>query len=140
MHEKLGFLSPRESEQPYKYGATQLFFSLSLLFSCVQYFGVSIPQAVRPTSLTTDGYGIFNVRTNSGACRTHEGDSGTNNSTQQELTWRDRKNVPHPAPARESNPGSSDLNSDSLNHCTELRPPECKWTLTIRPQQRMDVG
>ena len=65
--------------------------------------------------------GIFNVRTNLGPCRTHEGGLGTNKS-EQELTRRDRKHtVPHPAPPRGSNPGSSDLNSDSLT--TELRPP-----------------
>ena len=40
----------------------------------------------------------------------------------EELTRRDRKKtVDNPAPARESNPGSSDLNSDTL--ATELRPP-----------------
>ena len=31
-------------------------------------------------SFTTDGYEIFNVRTNVGACRTDEGGSGTNKS------------------------------------------------------------
>ena len=45
-------------------------------------------------SFTTDGYGIFNVHINLGACRMHEVGSG---KSAQELTWRDRKNVPHPA-------------------------------------------
>ena len=36
-------------------------------------------------SFTTDGYEIFNVRTNLGACSTHEGGSDTNKSA-QELT------------------------------------------------------
>ena len=39
-------------------------------------------------SFTTDGYGIFNVRKNVGACRTHEGGSGTKKSA-QELTRSD---------------------------------------------------
>ena len=62
-------------------------------------------------SFTTDGYGIFNMRTHLGACRTYESGSGTNKSAQR---GRDRKTAPHPAPARGSNPGSSDLNSRSL--------------------------
>ena len=79
---------------------------------------------------TTDGYGIFNVRTLLGACHTHEGGSGTNRST-QELTRRDRKTVAHPAPARGSNPpGSSDLNS---NHwATSLgNVPKYAWSNTF---------
>ena len=51
-------------------------------------------------SFTTDGYGIFNAPTNLGACRTHEGGSGTNRSAQA-LTRRDRKTVPHPALPRD---------------------------------------
>ena len=34
---------------------------------------------------TTDGYGILNLRTNVGACRTHDGGSGLNKSA-EELT------------------------------------------------------
>ena len=48
-------------------------------------------------SLMVDGYGIFNVRINLGACRTHEGGSGTKKSA-QELTRRHRKlslTLPH---------------------------------------------
>ena len=67
-------------------------------------------------SFTKDGYGIFNVRTLDIWVRAVQEDSGTNRSA-QELTRRDRKT----APARESNPGSSDLNSVALT--TELRPP-----------------
>ena len=60
-------------------------------------------------SFTTDGYGICNVRTNVGAGRTREGGchAGRNKSA-QELTRIDRKTVAHHAPARGSNPGSSD--------------------------------
>ena len=64
-------------------------------------------------SFTTDGYGIFNVRTNLGAYRSHEGGSGTNKSA-QELIRRDRKTAAHPAPPGDRNPRSLDLNSDSL--------------------------
>ena len=51
---------------------------------------------MRPTRLLTDGYRIFNVHTNLGACGTHEGGSGTNQSA-QELYPRDRKTVAHSA-------------------------------------------
>ena len=47
-------------------------------------------------SFTTDGYGIFNSRTNLSACRTDEGGSWTNKHA-QELTRRDRNTVLHPA-------------------------------------------
>ena len=40
----------------------------------------------------TDGYGIFSMRINLGACRTHDRGSGTNKSA-QELSQRDRKTV-----------------------------------------------
>ena len=46
--------------------------------------------------------------------------SGANKSAHK-LTRRDRKNRLCPCPTRGSNPGSSDLNLDSL--ITELRPP-----------------
>ena len=42
-----------------------------------------------------DGYGIINVLTNLGVCRTHEGGSGTNKPA-QELTQRGRKTVSYP--------------------------------------------
>ena len=38
----------------------------------MQYFCVTVPSAVRLTLFTTDGYGIFNMLTNLGECRTHE--------------------------------------------------------------------
>ena len=50
----------------------------------MQYFCVTGCEAY---SFTTDGYRIFNVRTNLGGCRTHQGGSGTNKSA-QELTWK----------------------------------------------------
>ena len=34
----------------------------------MQYFCVPMPPAVRPTPFTTDGYGLFNLHTNLGAC------------------------------------------------------------------------
>ena len=69
-------------------------------------------------SFTTDGYGIFNVHTNLGTCRTHKGGSGTNKSAQVDLEGQ--KTVSYPAPPWDwgSNPGSSDLNSDSDHWAT----------------------
>ena len=66
------------------------------------------------------------MRKHVGACRTHEvggggGGGGGGGVQAQDLARRDREIVPHPAPTRGSNPGPSDLNSDSLT--TELRPP-----------------
>ena len=70
------------------------FFSLlCAVFSCFHTTGCEA------YSFTTDGYRIFNTRTNVGACHTHEGGSGTNRGS----------NTLH---------GSSDLNSDALT--TEL--------------------
>ena len=57
---------------------------------------------------TVDEYGIFNVRTNLSACCTHERGSGTNKSA-EELTPRDRKTVPHPAPPRDRTQGLQTL-------------------------------
>ena len=74
---------PGESEQP-KYGATQLFILLCAVCSCVHTTGCEAYY------FTTHEYGIFNVRTNVGACRSHERGSGTNKSA-QELTRRDSK-------------------------------------------------
>ena len=62
----------------------------------------------------TDEYGIFNVRTNLGACGTREGGSHTNKSA-LELTQRDRKTIAHPAPPWDQNQVFG-LNSDALNH------------------------
>ena len=55
---------------------------------------------LRAVHVHTGGYGIFNMRTNLAACRTHAyRESGTHTSAQK-LTRRDRKAVPHPAPPR----------------------------------------
>ena len=73
------------------YPAFFLLFFLYAVFLCFHTTGYeSYP-------FTTDGYGIFNVRTNLVAWRTLEGWSGTNKCA-QELTLRDRKAVPQPAP------------------------------------------
>ena len=102
---------PGETEDPFVW-RYQVFVFLCAMFlwfhttNCEEY------------SFTTDGYEIFNMRTHLGACRTHEGGSGTNKSA-QELIRRDRKKTcPLPCPARGSNPESSDLNSDAVT--TEL--------------------
>ena len=57
-------------------------FFLLLPPPCVQCFRVCIPSACEVYSCTADGCRIFNVRINLGACRTHEGGSGTNKSAQ----------------------------------------------------------
>ena len=54
-----------------------------------------------------------------GVCRTHEGGSGINMYV-QEFDPEGYKNCPSPCPARRSNPGSLDLNSEALT--IELRP------------------
>ena len=81
-----GLLSPRKASSH----STVLpsLFSFRRAF----FFPRSIPPAVRPTLFTTDGFGIFNVRTNLGACRTHEGGSGWNKSA-EELTPRDTEKL-----------------------------------------------
>ena len=66
---------PGKSEQLY-YGATQLLFFLPV---CSGFFSCLSTTGCDANSFTTDGYGIFYVRTNLGACHTHEGGSGTNN-------------------------------------------------------------
>ena len=84
---------------------------------CMQRFCVSIPPA-EAYSLTTDGYGIFKLRTNLGVRCTHNGGGGgevggfglsSTRKSAQELTRRDRKTYPHLSPPERSNPDSSDL-------------------------------
>ena len=68
-------------------------------------------------SFTTDGYGIFNVRTNLGTCRTHEvwsggGGGGLNtNKSAQDLTRLDKTNI---APHTAHTPGRSNPHTLSL--------------------------
>ena len=76
MHGKLGLLSP---------GKARMHFFLCAVFS---YFRTTGCEAY--FFFTTDGYGIFNVITNLGVCRTHKWGYCTNTSA-QELTRRDRK-------------------------------------------------
>ena len=61
-HRKCGLLSPRGKRTAIvrRFPAFFLFF----FFFPRQCLRVSIPPAVRPALFTTDGYGIFNVRTN----------------------------------------------------------------------------
>ena len=67
-------------------------------------------------SFTTDGYGIFNVRTKLGTCRTQEGGPGTDNWA-QELNRRDRKiTVPHPASSGDRTQGLQIWISTLYNH------------------------
>ena len=65
----------------------------------MQYFCVTIPQAVRPRSITAAGYRIFNVSTQLlGACRTLEGGLGNKQVRTSIDSGGTRKTVPHPAP------------------------------------------
>ena len=114
-HVKFGWLLPRRQS-----GAALA--NHHLPSHCTQSLCMTTPLAVRPALLRLFyKYGIFNVRTNLGACHAHEGGSATKTSA-QELTRRDRKHAPSPpCPAKGSNPGCSDLNSVALT--TELRPP-----------------
>ena len=86
------------------------------VFSCVHTTGFSV---------TTDGYGIFNERTHTGACRTHKGGPGTNASAQELTRPEGQNNCPSPCLARGSNPGSSDFNSTVRT--TTLRPPSSNY-------------
>ena len=70
-------------------------------------------------SFMTDGYRIFNVHTNLGACHTHE-EGVRHKQVCTRVEAEAQKNCPSPCPTRGSNPGSLDLNSDPLT--TELRP------------------
>ena len=83
---------PVESEQP-QYGATQHLFFLSMcaVFSSFHSTGCKV------YSCRTDGYGIFNMRINVDACRTHEAGSSPN-KPEQELTGGGRIVFVHPAP------------------------------------------
>ena len=119
------------------------FISLSpvcTVFSCFHTAGCEA------YSFTTYEYGIFNVRTNLAACRTHEG--GVRHK--QVCTRLDSEGLGEKTlsrcPARGSNPGCSDLNSDART--TELRPlfsatatAEChsqthKQNTTVKPLTR----
>ena len=73
------------------------FFGLSLLLCAVcSCFHTTDCDAY---SFTTDGYGIFNVRTHLGACRTHEQGSGTSKSqcTRVDSEGPNKKSVSNPA-------------------------------------------
>ena len=108
---------PGESEQP-QYCATQTVFPVCSV-SCSHTTGCDA------YSFTADGYGIFNVRTNVGACGTHEGRWGEGVRHKEVCTSVNSEGQKHcPSPCRSArglNPGSSDLKSDSLT--TEPRPP-----------------
>ena len=91
------------------------FFFLCAVFSCFHTKGCEAHslQQMDMESLTCTHI----------ACCMHEGESGTYKSAR--VDWEGRKKFPSPCPARGMNPGSSDLNSDSLT--TELRP----WSYSV---------
>ena len=87
MHGKFGLLSQEKASSHNKGNPALVFLSfffLSAVFSSFHNKGCDA------YSFTTDGYGIFNVCINLGACRTHEEGSGTNKSAQK-WTRRDRR-------------------------------------------------
>ena len=107
MHGKCGLLFPGKANS-HSTALPSLVVFVCAVFAYVHTTGCDA------YSFTTDEYGIFNLRTNLGAWRVHEGGSGTNKSA-QELTRRDiKENCVSPHPARESNHWSEELNSDSL--------------------------
>ena len=97
MYRKLGLLSPAKTSSAHGTVLPSIFLFfhcfLCAVFLCFYTSGCEV------YSFTTDRFGIFNVRTNLGACRTHKGESGTNKFAQG-LTQKDRKTAPHPAPRR----------------------------------------
>ena len=110
--------------------------SFSLLLggfsSCVQCFCVSITPAVRPTlsrqmdttgSVTCAQIWVCAVHTKTWRGR-GGGGGGGQAQKKQVCSWlggTEKKPVYHPVPARDSNPGSSDLNSDSNRWATSCR-------------------
>ena len=91
------------------------------LFSGVQCFHVSTPPAVRPTILRQMDMGSLTCAQMWAVPYTRRRVRHKQVCTTQESTRRGRTTVRHPAPAKGSNPGCTDLNSDSLT--TEPRPP-----------------
>ena len=81
---------------------------------CMQRFRFSIPRAMRPTLLTTDGHGIFNVRTYLVCAVRTMGGGGGHEQVCTRVDTEGHGNCLSPCPAKGSNPGSSVLNSDCL--------------------------
>ena len=88
-------------------------------------FCVTIPAAARPTLIRQMDMGSLTCAQMC-VCHTHEGGSGTNMYA-QELTRRDRKTVPHPAPTGDRTQGLPGLNYDDIL-TTELLPDSCNKT------------
>ena len=95
------FLQGKRAAMARRYPALLWGFFLCEVFSCFHTTGYDA------YSFTTDGYGIFNVRTDVGACRTHEDGSGTNKSEQELIGRTETTTVALPAPPGDRNPGSS---------------------------------
>ena len=96
MHGKFGLLSTGKASS---HSTALPNFLLFFLFPCVQCSCVYIQPAVMPTLLRQIDIGSL-MCAHMWGCAVHtKGGSGTNKSA-QELTWRNRKAVPHPAPPR----------------------------------------
>ena len=87
-----------------------VFFFLLAAFSC--FYTISREAY----SFTTDGHGIFKVRTNLGACHIHTKGCQAQTSLHKSRLGGTKK-CPSPCPVRElKNPGSLDLNYDQGSH------------------------
>ena len=73
-------------------------------FVSVSAFGARPAEPIGMKLGRLDGNWIFNVLTNLGVCRTHEGGSEMNKSAQV-LTQGDRETVLHPAPPMDQTQG-----------------------------------
>ena len=102
------------------------FLSLLVFFMCV-VFSCFHTISCEAYSFTTDGYEIVNVRTNAGECRTLEGVGHKDVCTR--VDSRGQKHCWPPCPARESNPGSLDFNSDALSICSNQFTAPQGWKL-----------
>ena len=105
----------------YKCGTTHIFPVLCIIFSCFHTIGFEAYY------FTTYEYGIFNVCTNAGACRTHEGVvlrwwwwCQAQQACTRVNSEGQNNNCLSPCPASGSNPGSSDWNNSNVL-TTQLR-------------------
>ena len=112
-HRKFGSLSPQKASCDRIALPTLIELIPNLLYAA---FLCDLNTGCEAYTVATDGYGIFSVRANLGACRTHKGVSVTSKCA-EELTRSDKKThpvSPSSCQTRGSNPGSLDLNSDSI--------------------------
>ena len=109
MHGKFGMLSlGKASSHSAALPRSLLLFFLCVVFSCLRTFHCEA------YSFTTDGYGIFNMRANLGACYAHEWGSCRHKQVCKRGDSEGQKNCVSPRLARGLNLGSSDLNTNAI--------------------------